>query len=394
LEACSALADSGLTIVSVKINQADRKLVYVRFQGPGPEPNSIRDTNNWQIQVKDSSGFQTYDISQATPFEPYGNTHTAKLTLTKVIPAGFQSINVTFKPVNGAQGSGTPRSTSHSSIIPADGKNDANLYLKGSVSHSGSSYTYSVDSSVSLLLHAFGKEKMDALELNGSVSADSDELGDPDSVDIRFSARSGVSHPETMTRFLGFDYRGYSKRMDIVSLETNKATDVVNLLASPRLTFPLTHILWKKNGDVPIGTLSLVPMIGIDAGWNARNELTVAKGTSHGTGAIFRGMPGARATFSWADSPALNRIVFTSEYTARLLARDELFQETRSVTTPAPSLRAGTPHYVKNSIDFMINRYAGLSLSHEYGSLPPGYKFLDQRLTFGVVFALKQDSSK
>jgi hypothetical protein len=247
-------------------------------------------------------------------------------------------------------------------------------------------------------IKAFGRDNTDLLSVQGQISADSDELGDPDSASARLTLLSGVSHPDTVSHYLGLATRGYRKKWDVFGVELDKDTNVVNLFSAPSLTAALNHGFFRNLSGAQAGSpqklvanVSLVLHAGVEAGWNTRNEVSVSNGGPKGTGGMFRGAPEATLTFSVPAGLTLNRVVFISDYTARILARDELFQETRHVSTPVPELRAGTRHYINNSINFMFNDYAGINLAYEYGSLPPTFKFLNHRVTLGVLLQLKQD---
>ncbi len=75
----------------------------------------------------------------------------------------------------------------------------------------------------------------------------------------------------------------------------------------------------------------------------------------------------------------------------RLLARDELFLETRGHTDdPVPFFNRLARHYVENNIAFMLTDFTGITVKHQYGSLPPAYKFMDHRVSVELTFQAKQ----
>jgi hypothetical protein len=82
---------------------------------------------------------------------------------------------------------------------------------------------------------------------------------------------------------------------------------------------------------------------------------------------------------------------FSSIYTVRLPARDELFLETRLRTrSTVPLLETNPRHYLETSLTYQINEFIGLKLQHTYGSLPPLFQFNDHRVSTGVVLRASQ----
>jgi hypothetical protein len=100
--------------------------------------------------------------------------------------------------------------------------------------------------------------------------------------------------------------------------------------------------------------------IGLEVGENLRNRITAIR---NGYGGIARFVPGASF---YAVSPEFwghVKATWSSTYTARLLTR----------------------HYVENSLNFTFNEYFGLSIKHEYRSLPPAFEFVDHKATVSLV---------
>ena len=45
--------------------------------------------------------------------------------------------------------------------------------------------------------------------------------------------------------------------------------------------------------------------------------------------------------------------------------------------------------YVKQTMTIDVTKFLGVNVAYEYGSLPPLYKFLDSKFTFGLDVKMK-----
>jgi hypothetical protein len=101
-------------------------------------------------------------------------------------------------------------------------------------------------------------------------------------------------------------------------------------------------------------------------------------------------MPGASVYLVIPHVWRFKKINLSSNYTARIPTTDELFLETRHQKTPLPMLTSNTRHYLQNDLQFMATDYFGFEIKQQYGSLPPAFSFVDNRVSIGLVFQLKQ----
>jgi hypothetical protein len=129
---------------------------------------------------------------------------------------------------------------------------------------------------------------------------------------------------------------------------------------------------------------------GFEFGDNLRNDYAVVNKSSRGEGPFLRGLGGATAYLVVPSIWHLNKITFTSSYTARVPTTDELFLETRHRKDPLPLLTSKTRQYVEDSVNFMFTDYFGIQIKHKYGSLPPAFRFVDNSGSIGLLFAFKE----
>jgi hypothetical protein len=90
-------------------------------------------------------------------------------------------------------------------------------------------------------------------------------------------------------------------------------------------------------------------------------------------------------------------IHIANTYRVRLPATAEVYTLTttnaagKSVDVPALSTQAR--HYLKNELNFVLWKQLSFSVTHEYGTLPPAFRLVDQKVSIGFTFALQPEGS-
>jgi hypothetical protein len=168
-----------------------------------------------------------------------------------------------------------------------------------------------------------------------------------------------------------FNWNIATVEFDRKKKNTNLGTNV-NLITAPELLFPFSLPYY----------FGLELTTGIEAGENFRNNVN-----PDGFGEVFRGLLGAELMriFTYPKPhPILKTIKFTSQYRARLLEENEVI--TRSLHG---KLVAGEGHQTRNwvstEVDFMFTLNFGVTLKHDYGALPHGFVFIENRASVGFT---------
>ena len=146
----------------------------------------------------------------------------------------------------------------------------------------------------------------------------------------------------------------------------------MNLVTAPELIFPISlgHL-----GGLEIDA-------GIEAGHNFKNNVN-----PNGFRTVFRGLSGAQ--FGKIFTPnggtgALKQVKITSQYQVRLLADDEVITKALHGKL-VPYVGHQARNWVSMEIDFMFTSNFGLTFKHDYGALPPGFVFVENRATVGFT---------
>jgi hypothetical protein len=306
------------------------------------------------------------------------------VTLTlSAAPHGFSRIEITFRrgalPHVSIEES-TP--TRASWVAPAKTKDDADVYLSGIFSPAqGSDPTYGIDSKGKFVIRSFSNGAT-TLGATGDVTTDNKKTADPDS----FHWAVPLQHVSA---------RNYSAQWSLVGMELNKKANTVNIVSAPSVTATFGHVFLRpdpKFVDVKAiaASIGLDMSAGVEFGRNVRNQYAVANNSSAGQGGFFRIVPAASAFLVVPNVWGLSKISLSSSHIVRIPTSDELFIETRDVTTPIAKLTSDARYYVENTVQFMFTDYAGFKITHKYGSVPPAFNFVQNSGSVGLVIAFKE----
>jgi hypothetical protein len=138
--------------------------------------------------------------------------------------------------------------------------------------------------------------------------------------------------------------------------------------------------------------LTLTPTIGIETGVKLE---TVGNPSSQGL--IFRGVPGADASLRWLWTGLFGSkpLTLTAKYRARIPVNDETFTDAVNTPSgkplPAPILTTRTRNYAEAQVSVPIFKTFSISLTYQYGSLPPAFVNFGQSIQLGIKAASPGD---
>jgi hypothetical protein len=373
-----AFADNNLVYVILFADVSGGNLV-VQFGNSVPPTDVLSDKSNWLIRTvkqddpKDERSFNPDDVSVTTGTG-------AGTIITLVVNAGLNKsthrITVRFQQPNFPEFAvGEPTKTgSRATFTAAKGKEDADIYFSGSAAGARESKPlYSFESKLGYL---FSLGRKGAIGPRAEVSAASESDIDPDSI------KATVSY-EKAWPLKWWRSSGFILRSDALGLEFDKENRNRNLMTELNGTLVLPP---KRLGESTFAAVDF--MAGFEGGHNYRHALN----EDEGLGNLWRWKFGANFYFVALKPPPvfkLKRVDFSTEYKVRLLDSAEPFTETvggEEVTM----LRKKPRHYVGSDLDLMFSDALGVSLKYRYGSLPPAFKLVNNSVSVGLTFKLKQ----
>jgi hypothetical protein len=393
-----ALASAaGLKIHTAKLGRQPSQ-IWVQFETPAvlsdceieyptnnptncPQPNPP-----WDVIVYDPSGVASPIKVITSSSQPIGNLPAnglVQLNLENPLPLHFSRIDITFTKRNLPHFSIEPTAAPTAKwISPAKTKDDSNVYISGTFAPAeGGSPSYTIDSKASYVLHSFSNGAY-TVSATGDINTDKKKTADPDS----FHWAIPVQH---VTKY------NLTEQFPTIGMELDKKGNAINLVSAPSVTGAIGHVFVREDTKNP-GTKTVAASVGLELsgglefGSNLKNDFAVANRTLGGQGWFLRGVPSANLYLIIPKVLHLNKISFSSSYTARLLTTDEVFIETRHTAKPIPELSDKTRNYVQNSLTFMLTDYFGIQIKHQYGSLPPAFSFVQNSGSVGLVFAFKE----
>ena len=364
----------------------DRQLI-VFFAQPLPPLDTVTcaagTTCPWSVVVIDKTLTEKL-ISVTAAAVPksmpnFGQFQAVALELGAAVPADAVRVSVTLLRNNApVQTLATPEARKKELIEPVDDPDDATLYFSGIVAPAaGDHTTYTIDTRAGWILRQAG---VSALSLNGELKADKRPQADPDSANVFVQAdRYG---------------RTWVTRWDVGGLEFDREGKVVNLMSRPSIAAPLSHaFLVDKKDDsgnmIPTvrATLGVNLGLGMELGANTKHDPAVDPASF-----VFRIAP-RLSTYLVVPAPVVKKVVFSAEYTVRVLTQKELFRETRNLpdkADPVPYADRRPRHYATAGVKLMLTEWFGVKGEYEYGSLPPAFQFVNHSGKIGLVFQAKQ----
>jgi hypothetical protein len=245
------------------------------------------------------------------------------------------------------------------------------------------------------------------LQYLSNIGVKNDWLGISSFLDIdNRSAQSPDSSVNTLTyiRFLtshdlyDSELNGFKIRPLMVSAKTGAeyslASDVINQISSATLQFTMV------TGSVAHqeSPFTLTPVAGVEAGANFENRSVTPSASK-----IFRWVVGADASFRFSIPPLawmLGNKPFTlsSTFRTRLPTTDEVFttistvpampnavppvNNSSTITFENPNRRARI--YARSELSFPLSKLLSLSVTYQYGDLPPAFRFFGHTVSISA----------
>jgi hypothetical protein len=295
------------------------------------------------------------------------------------------SLTVTLKipPVTGIVFDGkaypyTPPQKACSFVLcPAADKASSAIYATGLYSpafHSQAQYTIDAEGVLT-----FPVTRKRTLRLGGSfnLATDNRPSADPDSYIV-----SGLL--DWYIRPIPWKRIQYLLlRVSPVEYEFDRQSTTKTIVSSPVIVAPVR--LRDKRG---LNT-SMFPYIGIEGGSNLSNAIA-----SGGSGRVFRGLVGSGFNGTYKTPwKSLSQIGITANYNVRLPSTDEVFTNTHYIsatgkTVSLPVYSTQARHHLTDELDITLQKPLALTIKHEYGELPPGFRKVDNKISIGLTVML------
>lgn len=365
-------------LTMAKVDPGNPQAIEVLFGKSVPDDAAAGDVDNWLIIAINTQG-------KTTTHKPVSATadRINKLVLLEIgadLLAGGTLDPQTNKIIIRYQQMdfpdvvlGVPKKTGvRATFGAAKGKDDADIYFKGTViTEKNRKPLYSIESKFSYL---FDLQKKGAI--GGKISAD---FAQESNLDADSIIATGTY--EKILRF-GPPSTGVRVVADFIGGEFDRKNKTRNLVAGVYGVLIIPGKRFSKNNSVTANFLA-----GFEAGHNYRNSLV-----EDGIGNFWRPKFGVNTYFLFRDPGPLNRITASAEYKIRLPRSAEPF--TRFINDEETTFLTKKPrHDYLFSLDFMFTEAFGISVQHRYGSVPPVFKLIDNKVSLGLVFKLKQKNN-
>lgn len=364
--------------------------VSVLMSVPAPPIQTGAFGDQWEVQVQIADGTPvTVTVENVTIATTPAGVQTNEVILTLsdgVSLAGWTSVLVTYKPGGPTtyRFLGTP-SDKQKTIVGADSKDDADVYLSGTYSpriHSPAQYSY--DIAVGYGLPYFSQAHPDWGRVGFSITGTADQRPnlDPDSY---YAGALWQAYP--VRKAFGV-IQGVVFQLDIGGEFARKKlgdskTKTSNFLApSPHFDFPIR--VYSGSGVF----VTMRPMVGFEYGENFQNEQD-----PHGSGFLARWLLGTDIALTYKPKKRfLYSISLSSSWRGRYLQQKEI--DTTSVFNPATqdfdftfNVTKKPRNHVQSKLDWKWTEFFGLTASHEFGAVPPIFNYVDHSVSIGFTFS-------
>src|SRR5574341_1014724 len=258
------------------------------------------------------------------------------------------------------------------------GRNDSDLYGSYELtSVRGKATTGTGDFKLAIPFFATFWHRTSKFSPQVDVKISSDEKADPDSIKFDFEWFLPLhvgEDPDAHFPYTAVDFINSGK------IEAPKDFDNINALWESKWLFPSSHFPWNTKKF----RIFLDPFVGHELGKNLRSPLKSIEGHT-----LARLMTGADLTIQIkvTNLTALKGFEFDSSYIRRWpLKRELLFDKDTSGNLVPVALSKGPKDYSDSKFVIKVNDFFGPYIGYEWGRLPPDYKLVDHKWTFGLLF--------
>lgn len=366
----------------------DRKSVTVSAAGPPyPEASVVAVQERYVVVLRSPAhpaGVQAA-IQTVMP-EPglYADSGLIRIVLSAPVPDEVTEVDVISligKPtrVTWSQKKGGPTL----GVFPVDKREKADVYVFGSwLTGRDLAPVYNLDLAAAAPLVDFDLRGQPwRFSARGSLKTTDRRDVDPDAYSV--SARLIRVFPVN----LGTAGPYVDMQWDVVKAEFSRKDEASNVVTSPVLTLSQRVVRRLRDDKTVRAAVDIDVQAGLDLGANLQNKIV-----PEGYGAIARLVPGVALYAVFPGALGLDELRWTSTYRARVLLAKEAFTDLRDDEQPFSSVARGTRHEWKDELALKVTPIFSLTLTHDYGSLPPAFKILDHRVTMGatVMWAWKK----
>lgn len=269
-------------------------------------------------------------------------------------------------------------------LCVAQSKSDSALYLSGLYSPAFNSQAqYTIDAEG--LLTFPNQSKTARFGGTFNVSTDNRPSADPNSFVVsglfQWTVKSWTAESENQagpkSKNQALRVQGVLLQWNFTGLEFDRQTTTKTIISTPAAEMPMN--LFSNR-------LALTPYAGIDFGSNLSNAIN-----PNGSGLVFRGLAGNSLDTRWKTPwKNLSQLEVTANYTVRLPATDEVFTNLHYIsatgkTVSIPTYSTQARHHLTDELDITLQKPIVLTIKHEYGELPPGFRKVDNKISIGIT---------
>lgn len=282
------------------------------------------------------------------------------------------------QPAAGSPTQPERKTTSFFPKSPSNGREDSNVYLSGLIEGAkGSKTQFSSDVKLDLPLMSTGFfDEIGPLfnfKLGTSDEADANSLSF--AAKLRHSHNISRKADPTTHEFVGPDTRILTGLVfDLLpGFESDRRFKNVNTLLGTRL-----YLVPRVQGGTH--RLYFEPFVGYEIGRNIKSPVKDAEGRG-----LSRPLAGG-SLYVYLFPKQISGASLQIDYVRRFLLRREIgFTEDDGKLIPV-AVGRGPRDYVKATFGFDLSDFAGVSLSYEYGRLPPNFNLVNSKFSLGLVY--------
>lgn len=326
-----------------------------------------------EVQSPDSrhpDNFLTAEVHYAAPLRA-GDTYILSvpgLTFNGCKPKklAFTTVVVVTPPTPGQ----APSEPSPFAESKSTGRADSDIYVAGQLDGAkGSGAVKTLDAKVQLPIGvSLFRENQDFIPFF-DFKVSSNRKADADSLKLGAMIRSPFNVNRPWLTNLVWDTEG--------RIEGNKNFKNVNAIWANNL-----HLLPQVIGSGK-AQLFVQPFVGLELGKNLTSP--VAEAENRG---VARAVGGASAYLNFFTGNRLaDAISLQTDYVRRWPLRGEISFTADDGGKLIPLfIGRGPRDYVQTKVQFEMSKYFAITLGHEYGSLPPNFKLVDNKYSVGFVY--------